>query len=157
MARTINRLSAVKIAKLSKPGRYGDGGGLWLQVSRFNTKAWLFRFMLAGRARQMGLVFDVVPSERLVEEAVRLLQSGEWQALRQRKQLPVGLTEEQHSFTFAVARGQVMEKTKGQMPAPLAAIDAGARGCDLPLDGGWLAPSLCRGWVVNLALHEMFI
>ena len=38
-----------------KPGLYGDGGGLYLQVSERRTKAWVFRFMIAGRARKMGL------------------------------------------------------------------------------------------------------
>jgi integrase len=56
MAKGIKKLSAVGIAKLSKPGSiHGDGGGLWLQVSVFGTRAWLFRFMLDGRARKMGL------------------------------------------------------------------------------------------------------
>lgn len=55
MARAMNQLSAAKVAKLTKPGRYGDGGGLWLQVSRYGTKSWLFRYMIDGRARQMGL------------------------------------------------------------------------------------------------------
>ena len=55
MARKINQLSAAQVAKETRPGRYGDGGGLWLQVSQFGTKAWIFRFMLNGRARQMGL------------------------------------------------------------------------------------------------------
>ncbi len=94
----------------------------------------------AERARELGLVFDVVPSERLVDEAVRLLQlaheTGSWQAARQRKQQPVGLSEDQHGFTFAVARAQVLAKTKGQLPAPLAALEAIAKGCNLPLEEG---------------------
>jgi 3-hydroxyacyl-CoA dehydrogenase/enoyl-CoA hydratase/3-hydroxybutyryl-CoA epimerase/3-hydroxyacyl-CoA dehydrogenase/enoyl-CoA hydratase/3-hydroxybutyryl-CoA epimerase/enoyl-CoA isomerase len=94
----------------------------------------------AERARELGLVFDVVPSERLLDEALRVVQwaqeSGVWREARKRKQQPVGLTEEQHSFTFAVARAQVAEKTKGQLPAPLAALDAVARGCNLTLDEG---------------------
>ena len=94
----------------------------------------------ADRARQMGLVFDAVPAERLQEEAVRLLQwarqTGEWRTARKRKQQPVGLSEEQQSFTFAVARAQVMAKTAGQYPAPLAALEAIARGCNLPLEDG---------------------
>src|SRR5437868_3820406 len=53
-----------------------------------------------------------------------------------RKQQPVGLSQEQHAFTFAVARAVVMEKTKGQLPAPLAALEAIAKGCNLPLDEG---------------------
>jgi integrase len=54
MARALNKLTPMKIAKLQKTGRYGDGGGLWLQVSQWGTKAWLFRYMLDGRAREMG-------------------------------------------------------------------------------------------------------
>jgi len=37
------------------PGLYGDGHGLYLQVSAQKTKAWVFRYMIAGRARKMGL------------------------------------------------------------------------------------------------------
>jgi 3-hydroxyacyl-CoA dehydrogenase/enoyl-CoA hydratase/3-hydroxybutyryl-CoA epimerase/3-hydroxyacyl-CoA dehydrogenase/enoyl-CoA hydratase/3-hydroxybutyryl-CoA epimerase/enoyl-CoA isomerase len=94
----------------------------------------------AQRARELGMVFDVVPSDRLVQEAVRLIgwahESGAWRDERRRKRQPIGLSEDQYSFTFAVARAQVMEKTKGQMPAPLAALEAVAKGCNLPLDEG---------------------
>ncbi len=38
-----------------KPGLYGDGGGLYLQVSSRRTKSWVYRFMIDGRARKMGL------------------------------------------------------------------------------------------------------
>lgn len=51
----MHKLSAAKVAKTSKPGHYGDGGGLWLQVSASGTKSWVFRFARAGRAREMGL------------------------------------------------------------------------------------------------------
>src|SRR5262245_34403283 len=56
--RGINKLSATKVANLKEPGRYADGGGLYLQVSNVGdhlTKAWLFRYMIDGRARAMGL------------------------------------------------------------------------------------------------------
>ena len=53
--RGMKRLTALEVSRLNQPGRYGDGGGLWLQVSEFGTKAWLFRYMLAGKARHMGL------------------------------------------------------------------------------------------------------
>jgi len=56
MDRATNKLS-VKFTEKDdlKPGLYGDGGGLYLQVSDRQTKAWVFRFMIAGRARKMGL------------------------------------------------------------------------------------------------------
>jgi integrase len=54
--RATNRLSVKFIEKSDlEPGLYGDGGGLYLQVSNRNTKAWVCRFMIAGRARKMGL------------------------------------------------------------------------------------------------------
>jgi integrase len=55
VARTINKLTAASVAEKSKTGRYGDGNGLWLQVSRWGTKAWLFRYKVAGKEHQMGL------------------------------------------------------------------------------------------------------
>ncbi len=94
----------------------------------------------AERARQIGLVFDVVPSERLTDEALALVRwaaaDGSWKESRKRKMQPVGLSEQQAGFTFAVARGQVMMKTQGQYPAPLAALTAIEKGCNLPLEDG---------------------
>jgi hypothetical protein len=55
MARQIGKLAAVSISKAMEPGMYGDGGGLYLQVSAAGTKSWSFRFMLRGKAREMGL------------------------------------------------------------------------------------------------------
>ena len=63
MSRASNKLS-VKFTEKGdlKPGLYGDGNGLYLQVSDSQTKAWVFRFMMAGRARKMGLGdFERVP------------------------------------------------------------------------------------------------
>ena len=39
--------------RLKKCGGSADGGNLYLQVSKWGTKAWLFRFMLNGRSRDM--------------------------------------------------------------------------------------------------------
>lgn len=53
--RGTNKLTAAKVDKETDPGRYGDGNGLWLQVTAQKTKSWLFRYMRDGKARQMGL------------------------------------------------------------------------------------------------------
>src|SRR5262245_1649252 len=51
-----NQLSARKVETAKAPGYYGDGGGLYLQVSKkYGSRNWVFRFMLNGRAREMGL------------------------------------------------------------------------------------------------------
>lgn len=55
VGRTIHKLSATQVSKLAKPGYFGDGGGLWLQVSPALTKSWVFRFTLNGKSREMGL------------------------------------------------------------------------------------------------------
>lgn len=49
------QLSSRKVSTVRKPGYYGDGGGLYLQVSQYGTKSWVFRFALDGRTRDMGL------------------------------------------------------------------------------------------------------
>jgi integrase len=55
MSRRVNHLSAVLIKSLSQPGYYGDGTGLYLQISGSGSKSWIFRFSMAGKRREMGL------------------------------------------------------------------------------------------------------
>ena len=55
MARTIERLTALSVSKLSKPGLFADGGGLYLRISTAGAKSWVFRFMFSRNAREMGL------------------------------------------------------------------------------------------------------
>ena len=55
MARKQQRLSAIQVTKLTKPGLYGDGGGLTLQIGPTGAKSWLFRYMVAGKPFAMGL------------------------------------------------------------------------------------------------------
>ncbi|MDY0242016.1 MAG: Arm DNA-binding domain-containing protein [Rhodospirillaceae bacterium] len=55
MAREIKKLSAVAVRNLNRPGLHADGGGLYLQVTERGAKTWIFRFMLNGRRRDMGL------------------------------------------------------------------------------------------------------
>src|SRR5262249_11195487 len=55
MARTVGKLTALKVDKAKQAGMYGDGGGLYLRVTEEGAKNWVFRFMLNGRARWMGM------------------------------------------------------------------------------------------------------
>src|SRR5262249_13348411 len=54
MGRQINRLPALKVSRALKPGMYHDGAGLYLQVTP-RGKSWVYRCMLNGGAREMGL------------------------------------------------------------------------------------------------------
>ena len=58
IARVMTRFTKLGLDQLiKKPGLHGDGGGLYLSVAAPPSKAcsWVFRYMIAGRARTMGL------------------------------------------------------------------------------------------------------
>lgn len=55
VARTIGKLTALAVMQAKDRGYYGDGGGLYLQISTSGAKSWVFRFKDAGRLREMGL------------------------------------------------------------------------------------------------------
>src|SRR5712691_4033528 len=55
MARSLNRLSAVRVRGNMRKGMHHDGGGLYLQVTGNGAKSWVFRYMINGRPREMGL------------------------------------------------------------------------------------------------------
>ena len=55
MSRQIGKLSAVAIPRIKQQGLHADGGGLNLRVTASGGKSWVFRFMLNGKAREMGL------------------------------------------------------------------------------------------------------
>jgi integrase len=53
--RAHNKLTPLGIAKLKAPGKYADGLGLYLFIVRPGEKFWCFRYMIDGKARQLGL------------------------------------------------------------------------------------------------------
>jgi hypothetical protein len=50
------KLTALKVAREKRPGLYGDGGGLYLQVTARGSKSWIFRFWIAERDLTTGNV-----------------------------------------------------------------------------------------------------
>ena len=48
------RLTARKVAT-AKPGKYSDGGNLYLIVSPSGSRKWVLRFTWLGRGKEMGL------------------------------------------------------------------------------------------------------
>jgi integrase len=80
VTRTMNRLTAKAVEKQSKPGLYGDGGGLTLQITKAGAKSWLFRYMIDGRAHGMGLgpvhTISLAEARQKAAEARKLLIGG---------------------------------------------------------------------------------
>jgi integrase len=80
MTRNFNQLTARGVSTKNKRGRYSDGGGLYLQVSEHGAKSWLYRFMLNGKSRQMGLgsarTFTLAEAREAATECRKLLYEG---------------------------------------------------------------------------------
>ncbi|MCV3239667.1 tyrosine-type recombinase/integrase [Mesorhizobium sp. ZC-5] len=113
MVRTINKLSALKVDKLAKPGLYADGLGLYLQVAKGGSKSWLFRFMLNGTARKMGLgsvntVTLAMAREKATDCRRTLLDAVDPIEQRQQERL-VKLAEAAGIMTFKDAAGKYIK------------------------------------------------
>ena len=80
MPRQQQRLTALKVTRLTRPGLYGDGGGLTLQITPTGAKSWLFRYMVAGKAHGMGLgpthTVSLVEARQKALAARKLLLDG---------------------------------------------------------------------------------
>jgi integrase len=75
-SRALRRHTYLEYLDLVEPGMYHDGGGLYLHVSVSGAKSWLYRYMLNGRARAMGLGsfrhVSLAKARKKVEEAAEL-------------------------------------------------------------------------------------
>lgn len=91
MRRRKQPLTALEVSRAKDPGYYGDGGGLWLQISVYGTKSWVFRFKspLTGRPREMGLgdirTYSLADARLRAIEARRLVDDGR-DPIEERKQ-----------------------------------------------------------------------
>lgn len=80
MAKVTNKLTPQKIKVLNEAGYYLDGAGLYLQVSKTESKSWVFKYTRNGKTREMGLgsLLALPPdaARRLADEARAVLASG---------------------------------------------------------------------------------
>jgi integrase len=77
MPRQAKPLSAMKV-RTAKPGRYCDGGGLYLLVRPNDTRFWLFRYRMPGGAKQREMGLGPVELSRVdrPDEPVELAPAG---------------------------------------------------------------------------------
>ncbi|MEX2172182.1 MAG: 3-hydroxyacyl-CoA dehydrogenase NAD-binding domain-containing protein [Pirellulales bacterium] len=89
----------------------------------------------ATEAMAMGWGSDCVPRERLLASAIAIVRdeqkSKAYLADRRRRQGPVDITETELGFLGAAASGYIQQQTKGQYPAPLAALETMLQGVQL--------------------------
>jgi integrase len=81
VGREASRLTAVEVKNLTKPGRYGAGQGLYLDIDSEGVKRWILRYQLRGRRRDMGLgAYD--PQRNGLAQARRAAQDAREQIAR---------------------------------------------------------------------------
>ena len=74
------RLKPLDVDRQTKPGKYADGGGLYLIVTGPTSKSWSYRFWKDGKERWHGLgsLKDVsLKDARLARDAARLRVKGD--------------------------------------------------------------------------------
>jgi integrase len=80
MAKLVDRLTDFRIARIKGEGRYPDGRGLYLVWLTSTSRSWLFRYMLRGRSREMGLgpypLIGIAEARQKRDDARRLLLEG---------------------------------------------------------------------------------
>lgn len=104
MPKVINKLTAKSVASKKKSGYYLDGNGLYLQISDSGSKSWVLRFMLKGRAREMGL--GSVTTVSL--EKARTLAGANRKIVKDSKQDPI---EERRAADVAAKLAEAQKRT----------------------------------------------
>jgi len=99
-------LSALAVKKLTNPGRYADGNGLYLVVDPSGAKRWLLRIVAQGRRRDIGLGnLQLVPLAEARERALQYRRlardGGDPVAERRRARVTVPTFEEAARTTYA--------------------------------------------------------
>jgi 3-hydroxyacyl-CoA dehydrogenase/enoyl-CoA hydratase/3-hydroxybutyryl-CoA epimerase/3-hydroxyacyl-CoA dehydrogenase/enoyl-CoA hydratase/3-hydroxybutyryl-CoA epimerase/enoyl-CoA isomerase len=115
-------------------------------------------------AMQMGLISDLVSSERLEAAAIALIRaeakSKEYQEDRERWSRPVDIDETELGFLGATASAYIQSQTKGHYPAPLAALEVLLGSAGLDDDGAGEAEAeafaALFGTPINRALINVF-
>jgi integrase len=113
--KTAGKLSALKVASALAPGLYGDGNGLYLKVDG-DSKSWVLRFKIRGRARKFGLgPVHTVPLALARDKAAagrRLLLDGIDPIEQRRAAKATALLEAAKNITFDKCSKQYIDANK---------------------------------------------
>jgi integrase len=120
MART-NKLTALKVARINKPGRHADGGGLYLQCAAgadgTPRKSWIFRYEVGGRERWMGLGaypdVSVAEARGKAADARRLRDQGMDPLEERKRQSAAQALHAAKSLTFGEAAAEYIQQHEG--------------------------------------------
>ena len=135
MAKLIERLNPLQASKLTKPGYYCDGAGLYLQIAKGGSKSWVLRYTVAGKAREMGLGSFVIFS----------LAEARNRAIAERKKLADGVDP------IEAKRGSLLEQRLAA--AKVITFDKAAEGFIEANESGWRSAKHGEQWRNTLATY----
>jgi integrase len=126
MARTIGKLTALDVARAKERGYYGDGGGLYLQVSASGAKSWVFRFKEGRRLREMGLgplhTIGLAEARQRAQECRKARLDGKDPIAARHAERMAAKLDEAKAVTFKTcAEGYIAAHTAGWRSAKHAA------------------------------------
>src|SRR5262245_52518288 len=118
----------------------------------------------ARMAMTMGLVSDVAPADKLLDAALGVVraekQSGQFFQDRERWSAPIQVEPTELGFLGATASAMIQQETKGNYPAPMAALELMLETCQLSADEALQkeAEGMAQlfGSTVNAALINVF-
>src|SRR5262245_56600110 len=107
MSRTLNSLRPLVVDRAKTPGRYADGGGLYLVVKPGPRKSWAFIYRRGAKMTELGLggiadVSLVAARSKAAEMREVFRQGSDPRAHRERKRQAKAL-EDARSITFEAA------------------------------------------------------
>jgi integrase len=143
------RLTAKKVAKLLKrPGRYGDGRGLVLEVVSPTNASWLLRYQRGGRERWHGLGpaadFTLAEARLRARAARQLLHDGVDPIDRKRAMRAQQAAEAARAVTFGEAATDYYRTHSPTWKHPKHAAQWRASILGLTLGGRSAAGDYCR-------------
>ena len=109
----MGKLNALSAKTLSKPGRHGDGNGLYLNVSPSGSKSWVQRIVIHGRRRDIGLgaypAVSLADAREIAHDNRTAIAQGRDPVAEKREARQAGLSSAPSIPTFAEAAARVIE------------------------------------------------
>jgi integrase len=125
----MGKLTVLKVNSIRDAGMYPDGDGLYLQVTGPQSKSWIYRFTIAGKARWLGLgslnTVSLAEARQKRDDERRKIRGGidpvaEKRALRQPEEA-TAITFKEAAETYVKAQSWRNAKHAAQWPSTLAA------------------------------------
>lgn len=120
-------LTALKV-KNAKPGRYADGGGLYLLVRESGSRSWVLRTQVDGKRRDLGV------------------GSASNVSLAQARAKASGLRDK-------LKAGEPIHAEAAEPKPVIPTFEAAARKCHEALKSGWANGKHRDGWLASLDNH----